>query len=167
MQPQSTTKEIPLSQGYVAIVDEADYARVSPHKWSASVMGNQVYAVRGTSKKFPPRRTILLHRFLLDAPVGVLVDHRDGNGLNCQRSNLRLCSKSENMRNRKHPKQNTSGYKGVCWDKRRQKWMARIVVDQRGKHIGRYDSLIEAARAYDEAANKFHGEFALLNFPDK
>jgi hypothetical protein len=102
-------------------------------------------------------------RAILNAPAGMIVDHRDGDGLNNQRENLRLCTHSQNMQNRRLQRNNRSGYKGVYWIKAQGVWAARITVNRVPINLGRFDTAEQAARAYDEAALKYHGEFARLN----
>jgi hypothetical protein len=96
-------------------------------------------------------------------PEGYYIDHIDGNPSNNKLENLRLANQKENSRNSKKPKNNTSGYKGVHWNKEKEKWQARVMINTITKHIGYFEDLIEAAKAYNEAALKYHGEFAKLN----
>jgi len=107
--------------------------------------------------------TIRLHRVIMNAPLDMDVDHKDGNKPDCRKRNLRICTKAENTRNRAIPNTNTSGYKGVNWDRQKRKWRAKITANEHRNHIGYYDTAKEAARAYNEAALKYHGEFARLN----
>lgn len=106
---------------------------------------------------------IIMHRYIMKAPKGVIVDHIDGNPLNNQRSNLRLCNKSQNGMNRGKQNDNTSGYKGVSWLVNNKKWMAKIQVNTKQIYIGSFNLPEEAAIAYNEMAIKHHGEFAQLN----
>ena len=107
-----------------------------------------------------------MHRQILEAPKGVWVDHIDGNGLNNRKSNLRLCSATENACNRRPVPNCHSRYKGVSWHKRQKKWAVRIAKRGKGIHLGSFDDEIEAAVAYDRKAEVLFGEFAYLNFPD-
>lgn len=155
-------RELPLSKGLVALVDEADYAWASQWKWFAKGPEGRVYAARcerGVDRL--KRRTIRLHRELMQPPAELDVDHINGNGLDNRRENLRVCTTAENCRNRV----GLGGYKGVRLFRKSGKWGARIVVDYRHIHLGCFATPEEAARAYDDAALKLHGPFARLNFP--
>ena len=120
------------------------------------------YAVRG-SKVNGEYVIIRMHRVLTDAPAGMHVDHINGNGLDNRRFNLRVCSCSENQRNRGAQVNNTSGYKGVTWNKASKKWRAYIKKDRKQVQLGFYDSKKRAAIAYNAAAIVLHGKFAILN----
>lgn len=153
-------KEIPLTQGKVAIVDDEDFENVSRYKWHTMRVLGLFYAGRSGGGY----RKVLLHRFILGLSSGDdHVDHKDGDGLNCMRSNLRRATKIQNGQNRSKPINNTTGYKGVS--RRGKRWCARITINRELKSLGGYATPEEAARAYDEAAKKYHREFAALNFP--
>lgn len=158
-------KEIHLSQGKVAIVDDSDYELVSQYKWTTMhTPGRKTwYAYHSDWNKGNPR-SIILHCFLMSAPKGTEVDHIDGDGLNCQRHNLRMATRSENSHNVDKRCDNTSGYKGVMTNKRR--W--RFSIQSHGRRItkGGFKTAEDAARAYDAAAKILHGEYAYLNFPE-
>ena len=100
----------------------------------------------------------------MQTPNGMQTDHIDHNGLDNQRENLRICTVAENQRNRKADSDNASGFKGVCFSRKRHKWYAQITVDRKNMHLGSFDSPEEAARFYDLAALAYHGEFARTNF---
>lgn len=154
-------KEILLTQGKVAIVDDADFEWLNQWKWMYHYTG---YAVRSTYDRLTKKKgNIRMHRTILSAPPDKDVDHIDGDGLNNQRHNLRLATPSQNLANHKRKKHNTSGYTGVSWDKKRQKWRAYIGIDGKWKYLGRFDSKLAAAKAYDQAAVAYFGPFAKLN----
>lgn len=158
-------KKVPLSQGKVSLVDDEDYALVSKFKWYAWKGRVTFYAVRTFTKPNGKRGRVYLHRFILEADGCKQVDHHNHDGLDNRRSNLRLCSASENQSNRKMQKNNSSGFRGVFWDKRNKKWMAMIQWENKKTTIGRYLEKTQAARAYDIRAKELHGDFARLNFP--
>lgn len=150
-------KEIQLTRGLVALVDDEDYELVTQYKWHASKRGPNLWYAAVGHPLFGGSR--YLHRFIVGAKAGQQVDHIDRNGLNCCKSNLRIVTHSQNMMNRGPKAGSVSRYKGVCWHRHYQKWYAQIS----SKCIGYYDDVHEAARAYNEAAKKLHGEFAWLN----
>jgi hypothetical protein len=148
------------------MVDDADFDWLSQYKWHAHWDGKSWRAVcskweNGKTKK------ILMHRLVMQPKEGELVDHRNHNSLDNQRHNLRNCSCQENNRNHKlRLKNKTSQYKGVCWFKPARLWVAQITVNYKRICIGYFKDEIEAARAYDEAALKYHGTYAFVNFSD-
>ena len=156
-------KEIQLTQGKVVLVDDEDFDWLSKSNWHYS----KGYAVRTSTKESGKQRTILMHREIIKTPDGMETDHINGNGIDNRRENLRICTGSENRRNKKRNRKNISGYKGVCFYKRDKNW--RVQIDVRKQHIflGYFDTAEEAARVYDDAAKKYHGEFANLNIDDK
>lgn len=151
--------KIPLSQGKFSIIDDADEAFVNLFKWSFTSVGRG-YAVRRVLKPDGRATHQLLHRYLLDPSTGFEVDHIDGDSLNNCRANLRVCTHKQNRANTRKHKDNTSGFKGVCWSKAAQKWSAKL----RNKHLGLFGTKEEAALAYDQAAIRECGEFAHTNF---
>jgi hypothetical protein len=158
-------REIPLTRGYVALVDDEDYDRVSQFKWRAqpvAVNGATAnhYAITSLSG-----RTVFLHRFILNAPRGMEVDHRNRNGIDCRRNNIRLATTAQNQANRGRTQANRSGYKGVSWSEQRRKWLVQITCNGERRHVGRFDDPTEAALAYDRAARDAFGAFARLNYP--
>lgn len=155
-------KNISLTQGKVAIVDDADYEELVKHNWYFDGR----YAVRWAKRHFYRREKIMLHRAILNPNDDVDIDHINGDTLDNRRENLRICSHAENMHNMKKHADNTSGYKGVTWDKRTRKWQAQIQVSGRKVFIGRFSDKVEAAVAYDEKAREIFGIYAKVNFED-
>lgn len=152
-----TVVEIPLTRGFVALVDAEDAPDVlAAGKWHVL---NDRYAMR----HFPGGRATAMHTFLTGWP---LVDHINGDGLDNRRANLRQATHAENMRNRRRAISNRSGYKGVYWVRDRRKWKAQIKAGGRKYELGRFSDASDAARAYNEAAVRLHGEFAALNIID-
>lgn len=111
-------------------------------------------------------RTFRMHRQILGLKHGdgLKCDHINGNGLDNRNSNLRLATNSQNQHNARKQLNNRSGYMGVSWDRRTERWLVQIQADNVQRHLGRFDDPVEAACAYDDAARKLHGEFATLNF---
>ncbi|MBN1507285.1 MAG: HNH endonuclease [Sedimentisphaerales bacterium] len=159
--PSDDVRYVPLTKGLFAIVDAADYERVSQYKWCATGSGERAYACRSANG-----RHLSMHRFLVNPPKGKVVDHIDGNRLNNRMGNLRVCTQRQNLYNSR-PKGRSSRYKGVCRDKDKKKWV--VYVRHRGKdhYVGRFEVEIEAARAYDRKAFALFGEYAWLNFPEE
>ena len=150
---------IPLAGGLEAVLDAADYPLVAPYTWCKRPVRNTTYvqaSVPGDGK----RTSVLMHRLILGAKRGEIVDHIDGDGLNNRRSNLRKCSHSQNMCNSRKPSTNVSGYKGVYFDKRDQSWRTRIVMNQKATNLGNFIDLESAIKARREAERRLHGEFA-------
>ena len=107
-----------------------------------------------------------MHREIMKAPKGVMVDHVDRDGLNNRKRNLRLCSRRENSYNRRGNSRGSSQYKGVFWHKVCGKWEARITYNGNADYLGLYENERDAARAYDERAKELYGDFAYLNIRD-
>jgi hypothetical protein len=161
-----STVLVPLTQGKFALIDEADAERVLSHKWRASLSNGKWYA-----KGWTAGREELLHRFILDAPKGTEVDHRNGDGLDCQRDNLRLATRTQNNMNKPHRRDSSSGYKGVRFIRGQHSttprpWRAEISARGNRYWLGRFSTALAAAQAYDMAAKQLHGEFAKVNFPE-
>jgi hypothetical protein len=160
-------KVIPLTQGKETIVDDEDYEILSRYKWRAFA-GNHYkrvfYAVRYLREKAKDR-TIRMHREILNVPDGFYTDHIDGDGLNNRRSNLRICTVSQNGLNRRSHCKNRSGYKGVDHQRwwKQMRWRARIQINGKRIHLGHYKTKEEAAAAYDHAARTLGGGFGRPN----
>lgn len=153
-----------LTKGRVALIDSADAERVLAHKWSTGVKNCGQRS--GRKVKGVARETILLHRFILgDVPKGMDVDHINGNRLDNRRCNLRAATRPQNAVNRvRTDSRNTSGYRGVTYNKPWGKWVAQLRHKTGSRHLGGFNTPEEAARAYDEAARRLFGEFAQTNF---
>jgi hypothetical protein len=153
-------RKIKLTQNKYALVDNEDFEELSKYKWSAGKNWNKYYAFRQSSKNEGKRVIILMHRQILETPVGFHTDHKDGNGLNNQRKNLRIATASQNARNRGKPRTNKSGFKGVSWCNTNKKWYSRIKINQKSISLGYHTSKIEARKAYVTACKMYHKEFA-------
>lgn len=161
----SFCRTIPLTQGKFTTVDDEDFERLSKWKWHACQQDRNCYAMRQMRLSNGQYRTILMHRDILNPPPGTDTDHKDHNGLNNRRTNLRIATRAENQHNRrlqKGPK--TSRFKGVSWHKACKEWQVQICVGGKHIHLGCFHSEEKAARAYDKAAVKYFGEFAYVNF---
>lgn len=160
-------RQLPLSQGLFAIVDDDDFARLSAYKWSASrgKMGN-MYAVRRTTRaKGVKPKILLLHREVLGLSTPPpFVDHINHNGLDNRKENLRIVTHLQNCLNTRSRK-GTSLYKGVSFDSSRRKWKVQIKAGDKHLQLGRFKNEHFAAIVYDVAALKHFGEFAVLNYP--
>lgn len=155
-------KEIPLNKGMVALVDDEDYEMVMQYKWYGASSHGNIYAryshiVNGKIVRF------FMHQLILGIiNTDIKGDHADHNGLNNRRGNLRKCAQFENAMNRKLNRNNKSGYKGV-YSEHPGRWRADIRVNKILIHLGSFGSSVEAAIAYDMAAIKYFGSFALTN----
>ncbi len=154
-------KEIQLTKDKVALVDDADFEWLSQWAWYPNTNG---YAARNHLRE-DARETqsqVFMHREIVGTPKGMYTDHIDGNKLNNTRGNLRICSKNENGYNRGRLANNQSGYKGVH-QQSKNAWVAQIRVQGKQIYLGSFNEAVKAARAYNKAAIKYHGEFAYLN----
>lgn len=149
---------LPLSQGYEALIDKCDVDLIFDARWHSKVKRHTVYArtnllIDGSYK------TTYLHRVLMGDIGNMQVDHIDGNGLNNRRENLRMVTHAENLQNQPASHRNTSGFKGVSWNKFAKKWVANIGVDGKSYYLGSYDSPHVAHAAYCDASSILHGQF--------
>ncbi len=157
-------KKIKLTQGQFALVDDEDYENLNQYKWyAAKVKSGDFYAQRmdysGGNKKI-----IKMHRFILGlVDEKVHVDHGNGNTLDNQKHNIRGCTHKDNVRNRGITKRSTCGYKGVFYEKAAKKWRAQLNKDGKKIHLGLFEFIEDAAKAYNAAALIHHGEFARIN----
>lgn len=150
-------KTIPLSQNKFALVDDEDFDFLNQWKWSF----RSNYASRADyTDKNNIKWTVLMSRVLMDNPEGMHVDHINGNTLDNRKRNLRVCTTGQNQCN---SRAKSGKFKGVSFDKTKNKWIARIQADKKPKRIGAFDTEIEAAQAYDLAAKEIHKEYARTN----
>jgi hypothetical protein len=145
-------KTLKLSNGKEFMIDDEDYELVSQHKW---YHGARRYVISNTGG--------YLHRLLMSTPKGMYTDHINGNPLDNRKSNLRVCTNRQNISNMRKKASSSSKYKGVSFDKSRNKWRSIIMKDYKYIQLGRFNSEVEAARAYNEKAKELFGEFASLN----
>lgn len=157
---------VPLTKGYEAVIDAADVPLVEDASWCAKIARNgdgsirTVYAEKGFAGIGGRIIMTLMHRMLIGAPKSSMVDHVNGNGLDNRRLNLRLATSSENAHNRRINRNNTSGLKGVCFDKSAGKWRAMIRLDGKLRHLGFFMDIEEAHAAYVSASLRLHGPFS-------
>ena len=142
------TKQIKLTQSKVAIVDDCDYNRLNKYKWCANKRKNYWYAMRHDTHK-DKKYLVGMHRQILGFGYkdGIMIDHINRDGLDNRRENLRVSNHVLNARNSKLQSNNTSGFKGVSWDKKKQMWVVQICVRQKNTKIGWYDNKMEAVKA--------------------
>jgi len=151
---------VPLTRGYEAIVDIEDAGMASGYNWYVMFCGeNLVYAARN-ERVTGKRKTILMHRVVANPSEKQVVDHRDHNGLNNRKSNLRVCSHTENIRNSRKRLDNTSGYRGVCWNKKLRKWQAEINVNGEVIYLGTFKDIEKAYQAYCKASRRYHKDYS-------
>jgi AP2 domain/HNH endonuclease len=158
-------KRISITQGYTALVSDRDYSRVSRLKWHAwidrhpdgsvrNVYAYHSYKVEGVQRK------VQMHRFILEMiDPEIQVDHRDNNGLNNQRRNLRIATNAQNQRNARKAKGKSSKFKGVTWNKKVKRWQASMTANGKYLYLGLFLSEKEAAFAYTQTAQRIFGRF--------
>lgn len=155
-------KEIPLTRGMAALVDDDDFERLSKFNWHYTTKG---YAVRKSSV-VGDLSQVFMHREILNCPKGKFVDHVNRNKLDNRKENLRIADAKQNGANRDLLSNNSSGYIGVSYNKKMKKWSASTRVNCKQKHLGFYETKEEAAKAYNVAVIAVHGEFASINDVD-
>lgn len=160
-------KTIRLTKGQVALVDEEDFESLSQYSWQATwnPASRTFYATRSVKRDDGRRTKISMHRVILGVLKSpeVLIDHRNHDGLDNRRHNLRVCSVPQNSANMRKRTGMTSKFKGVCWHKQHEQWAAAIYRGGKRCHLGYFDDEVDAARAYNNAAVAMSGEFARLN----
>jgi hypothetical protein len=158
-------KQIPLSRGKFATVDDEDFEKLSKYNWYCNNYGYAVRGRRHADGVLP--RCILMHREIMNTPIGMCVDHIDGDGVNNRKTNLRNCTRSSNGAHIIRKPRSSSGFYGVHWDINNNNWRVLIKFNGASIHIGRFSDLQEAVCARDVAATKLFGEFATLNFTNR
>lgn len=154
--------EIPLTQNKVALIDPEDWPLVEDLTWYAVKCNGKFYA---QAKEPGTNKSVYLHRRVTGAGPDEEVDHESGDGLDCRRANLRVSDSTGNNRNVGKRPGLSSRFKGVHWHKAMRRWQAKIKIERKAKHLGYFTDEEAAARAYDEASLKLHGQFGRTNFP--
>jgi hypothetical protein len=147
-------KYIKLNKGYFTVIDDEKYEKVSKYKWYVISPDGIPYAYTNIKGKF-----IYLHRFILNAPKGITVDHRNHDTLDNRCNNLRLATSSQNIMNTRLRSDNTSGHRGVAWDKNKKQWLVRIHVNYKVLYLGRYKDFDKAVQVYEEKAIELFGKW--------
>jgi len=150
---------VTLTKGYVAIIDADDVERVQPFSWRALVVHTNVYGYRSLERSHINRKGMLLHRLIMNAPNGFDVDHINCNSLDNRKSNMRICTHSENLCNQRTRKGTASPLKGVSFAKCKTRWRARIVIQGVEISLGQFATEQEAHAAYCTASAKIHKDF--------
>lgn len=156
-------KEIELTQGKIALIDNEDYEMVSIHKWHYL---KRYHDRPGYASTKIDGKNVSMHKFIMGESDGKVIDHINGDTLDNRKLNLRFCTHQQNLWNRHKRKQTQSKYIGLSKGRNRKKWQVQILIDGKKKTIGQFESEEDAARAYDKVARKYYGEFAPVNFSD-
>lgn len=151
---------IKLQRGFKTVIDKEDFEKIKPFHWSYGFGGRYVGTNIGGRKN---HKQILLHRFIMNTPQGLHTDHINGNRLDNRKSNLRICTPSQNQFNSKKHLLKSSYYKGVSWFKRDGCWRAYIVKKNKQYHLGYFQDEVDAARAYNKKAVDLFGKYCCLN----
>lgn len=165
--PDGTTVVYVYSQKHgtqLVLMDWVDFDRLEGR--ACVVQHDARYGLYANLSNGQAQRTMPLHRSVLVDETAVHIDHKDGDGLNNTRANLRAATRAQNHWNRRKSSHNTSGYKGVTWNKQHRRWRAYVVANGKKRYLGHFDDPEAAACAYDTAARELHGVFARTNFPD-
>jgi hypothetical protein len=158
-------RRISLTMGLYAIVDPDKFRDLIKYKWCALKGQRTFYATRRYTERRRVQKVISMHRKIMQAAEGEFIDHINHKGLDNRVANLRPATRCQNAWNRQKPNNNSrSRYKGITYNRREKKWLAKIQVEGDSKFLGAFNDEIEAAKVYDEAAKKYFGEFAALNF---
>lgn len=162
-------KEIPLTQGQFALVDDDDFKELNQHKWYASLNTgtNSFYAVRSIGLKCGKWVKLRMNRIVMSCDIDLCIDHINHNTLDNRKLNLRIVTKSQNGMNQRRRNTNKSGITGVTWCDKRNKWRAHIVVDRKQKHLGRFTLKKDAINARVKAEDRYHGEYSYNNSINK
>ena len=160
-----TYRRISLGEGKFTTVDQEDFYRFNIFNWCPRESGPNNYVIRVISGHKNRTKIISLHREIMNPPKGVLIDHRNGDGLDNRRGNLREATHSQNGCNSRKRTNTSSQFLGVYFNKTKRLWASSIKSHGKRIWLGYFKSEVDAARAYDRAAIKYHGEFARLNFP--
>lgn len=158
--PELSYREITLTQGQVAIVDAEDFEWLNQWKWRAKKGTHRFYATR--TVRSGDKKNIAMHRLIIgiDKGDGMQTDHINLDTLDNRCQNLRVATVSENNRNKRVRRDSASGHKGIIWDKRKNRWLARITLHGKRSHLGYFANIEDAASSYACASNVMHGEFA-------
>ena len=155
-------KSIKLTQGRFALVDDYDFIWLNKFKWYAHKGHNTFYAIR-TPLKDGKQITIRMHRAIMNACEGEMIDHENHNGLDNQKHNLRFCTRSQNSCNKINSNRGISKYKGVYYIEKTKKWKGCIRTNKILKYFGMFTTELEAAIIYNILARRYHGDFAYTN----
>jgi len=157
-------RKIPLGEGRFTIVDQKDFYWLNNFHWTVTGNDEHIYAVRNVIKSGAKTTALRLHREIMNSPKGLIVDHKNNNTLDNRRANLRVATHSQNNFNCRKRKNTSSRFIGVSFDKHKTVWTAYISFHRERIWLGCFKTEIDAAKAHDQAAKKYHGEFARLNF---
>ena len=149
-----------IIHGFSVVIDDEDKNAISNYNWQVNDYSSErIYFYVYKRENQNKRKKIYLHRFIMKAVGGNIVDHINGNTLDCRKINMRITDRTGNARNSRIGKNNISGYKGVSWAKNARKWRVRIMFENKYKHIGYFETKEEAYSSYCESSKKYHGEF--------